>query len=86
MRVPSFLRQLRAVYAWGKQSPQDLSNIKHPVLVVNGDHDVMVPSVNTTDLAARIPNAVEVDLYPGAGHGAIFQEPVTFAEQVQNFL
>lgn len=69
-----------------KQSPQDLSNIKHPVLVVNGEHDVMVPSANTIDLAARIPNAVGVDLYPGAGHGAIFQEPVIFAEQVQNFL
>ena len=86
IRVPSFLRQLRAVYAWGKQSPQDLSNIKHPVLVVNGEHDVMVPSANTINLATRIPNAVEVDLYPGAGHGAIFQEPVIFAEQVQNFL
>ncbi len=46
----------------------------------------MVPSANTIDLATRIPNAVGVDLYPGAGHGAIFQEPVIFAEQVQNFL
>lgn len=86
MQVPTFLKQLRAVTAWGKQDPQDLSTITHPVLVINGDNDIMVPTPNSVDLAKRLPNARPVELYPGAGHGAIFQEPRLAAQQVNDFL
>lgn len=85
-RVPGLLRQLRAVRGWGRQEPQDLSRIDHPVLVVNGDNDLMVPSPNTLDLGRRLPAARLEELYPGAGHGAIFQEPDLFASQVRAFL
>jgi pimeloyl-ACP methyl ester carboxylesterase len=41
-------------------------------LVANGEHDRMVPSSNSRDLARRLPNS-ELALYPDAGHGGIFQ-------------
>ena len=86
IRVRAFLNQLKAVVAWGKQQPQDLGTITHPALVINGDNDIMVPTPNTVDLGRRLPNATLVDLYPEAGHGAIFQEPRLSAQQIREFL
>ena len=68
----SFRRQLKAIHAWATQQPSDLSSIQQPVLVANGDQDLMVPSSNSVDLARRLPNA-HLELYPDAGHGGIFQ-------------
>jgi len=44
MKFKSFRAQLKAIHAWGQQESQDLSVIKQPVLVVNGDNDKMIPS------------------------------------------
>lgn len=81
----AFLDQLKAIKAWSKQGPQPLETITCPVLVVNGDNDIMVPSENSSDLARRISGA-ELVLYPDAGHGGIFQYHVEFMEQVRGFL
>jgi pimeloyl-ACP methyl ester carboxylesterase len=81
----AFLRQLKAIHAWGNQSPQDLGRIKIPVLVVNGDNDIMVPSENTVDLAKRIKGA-ELVIYKDAGHGGIFQYHEEFSKTVLEFL
>ena len=81
----AFLRQLKAIKAWGKQAPQDLSVILKPVLVANGDQDIMVPSSNSIDLARRLPNA-ELVLYEDAGHGGIFQYHETFVKKALAFL
>ena len=83
--IPAFITQLRAIHKWGCQPPADLSRIKHPVLVANGDHDKMVPSINSTDMARRIPNA-ELVLYDDAGHGGIFQYHKQFVPRVLRFL
>ena len=40
--ITAFRAQLKAIRAWGRQRPADLSRIHHPVLVANGDHDKMV--------------------------------------------
>ncbi|HEX7953603.1 MAG TPA: alpha/beta hydrolase [Burkholderiales bacterium] len=80
-----FLRQLKAIKAWGLQAPQDLGSIQKPVLVANGDHDIMVPSINSTDLARRLPNA-ELVLYEDAGHGGIFQHRQALVETARAFL
>jgi pimeloyl-ACP methyl ester carboxylesterase len=53
--VGAFLAQLEALRVWGKKAPADLSVVTQPVLVVNGDNDRMVPTVNTHDLARRLP-------------------------------
>lgn len=80
-----FLRQLKAIKAWGLQAPQPLDAIRTPVLVANGDHDIMVPSENSADLARRIPGA-ELVLYPDAGHGGIFQYHDAFLTKAKAFL
>lgn len=80
-----FLRQLKAIKAWGRQAPQPLEAIRTPVLVANGDHDIMVPSENSSDLARRIPGA-ELVLYADAGHGGIFQYHDAFLAKAKAFL
>lgn len=81
----AFLRQLKAIKAWGRQAPQDLGSIKIPVLIANGDNDIMVPTANSTDLAKRIPGA-QLVIYEDAGHGGIFQNHTDFARQALTFL
>jgi pimeloyl-ACP methyl ester carboxylesterase len=81
----TFRAQLKAIHAWGRQQPGDLSRIQQPVLVVNGETDRMVPSSNTVDLARRLPNS-ELELYPGAGHGGAFQYHDAFVTRVLQFL
>jgi pimeloyl-ACP methyl ester carboxylesterase len=83
--IRAFRSQLKAIHAWGAQQPSDLSAIQQPVFVANGDHDRMVPSVNSVGLAKRLPNS-ELKLYPDAGHGGIFQYHQQFVPEALEFL
>jgi pimeloyl-ACP methyl ester carboxylesterase len=83
--ISAFMRQLKAIRAWGTQARQDLGTIQNPVLVANGDQDRMVPSSNSVDLARRLPNA-ELVLYDDAGHGGIFQYHDVFVKKALEFL
>jgi pimeloyl-ACP methyl ester carboxylesterase len=83
--ITAFISQLKTITSWGRQAPDDLSSIKQPVLVANGDSDKMVPSSNSRDLAQRLPNA-ELILYPDAGHGGIFQYHEAFVKKALEFL
>ncbi len=81
----AFMAQLEALRVWGLKAPADLSVVKQPVLVVNGDSDRMVPTVNTRDLARRLPNS-QLIIYPDAGHGGIFQFHTDFVRSALDFL
>ena len=83
--VPSFRAHLKAIHGWGAQQPTDLSRIHQAVFVANGDHDRMVPSHNSADLARRLPNA-QLKIYPDAGHGGIFQYHAEFVPEALDFL
>ncbi|MCR3752688.1 alpha/beta fold hydrolase [Lentzea californiensis] len=83
--VTAFRNQLKAIHEWGVQRPSDLTAIRQPVLVANGDHDRMVPSSNSADLARRLPDA-RLTLYPDAGHGGIFQHHDEFVAEALEFL
>jgi len=83
--IPAFITQLKAIHAWGRQASDDLSRIRDPVLVANGDQDKMVPSTNSADMARRLPNS-ELVLYNDAGHGGIFQYHDQFVETATKFL
>jgi pimeloyl-ACP methyl ester carboxylesterase len=83
--LTAFLRQLKAIKAWGLQAPQPLDGVRTPVLVANGDHDIMVPSENSVDLARRISDA-ELVLFADAGHGGIFQHHDAFLTKARVFL
>lgn len=81
----AFLRQLKAINAWGRQAPQDLGCIDIPVLIANGDDDIMVPTVNSSDMARLIPGA-QLVIYEDAGHGGIFQYHADFVPKALSFL
>ena len=77
--------QLKAIRAAGRAAPDDLSVIKQPVLVANGDHDVMVASSHSEDMARRLPDARLV-IYPGSGHAGVFQFHREFVPELVEFL
>lgn len=83
--ISAYRAQLKALKKWGSKKPADLSVIQQPVLVANGDHDRMVPTVNSYDLAKRLPNSALI-IYPDAGHGGIFQFHDDFVKQSLTFL
>ncbi len=77
--------QLKAIRAAGLHEPDDLSVITQPVFVANGDHDLMVASSHSADMARRIPNA-RLKIYPNSGHGGVFQYHREFVTEVLEFL
>jgi pimeloyl-ACP methyl ester carboxylesterase len=82
--IKSYLTQLKAIHRWGLAQPSDLSAIRQPVLVANGDTDRMVPTTNSVDLARRLPDS-ELVIYPDAGHGGIFQFHGEFVDKALEF-
>ncbi len=81
----SYRAQLKAIHRWGLDHPSDLSVIRQPVLVANGESDRMVPTKNSVDLARRLPDS-ELVIYPDAGHGGIFQFHGQFVAKALEFL
>jgi pimeloyl-ACP methyl ester carboxylesterase len=77
--------QVVAISKWGSVEPNDLTSITQPVLVANGDDDVMVPTANSFELFAKLPNAT-LAIYPDSSHGGIFQYHDEFLRQASSFL
>lgn len=77
--------QLKAIRSAGLSAPDDLSVITQSVFVANGDHDLMVDSRLSADMARRLPNA-RLTIYPDSGHGGIFQHYRAFVPEVLAFL
>jgi pimeloyl-ACP methyl ester carboxylesterase len=79
--------QAKAYVTWGL-TPADhsqLKAIKQPVFIVNGNKDLIAPTVNSYVLYEHIPNA-QLSLYPDSGHGSFFQHSTLFVSQVSTFL
>jgi pimeloyl-ACP methyl ester carboxylesterase len=70
-----------AAAEWGAGSFDYLEAIPHPTLIVNGNNDIVVATVNSYVLQQNLPNA-ELILFPDSNHGSHFQ----FAEQFNRFL
>jgi pimeloyl-ACP methyl ester carboxylesterase len=82
----TIVAQVTAITKWGMApKPTSLDSIQHPVLVANGDTDVMVPSMNSVELARKLPHS-QLSIFPDAGHGAIFQYHSAFLDQTLRFL
>lgn len=77
-----YLYQLAAIGGW--TSLPWLPMIRQPTLVLAGDDDPIIPSVNGTIMARLLPRG-ELHRYPG-GHLAILTEPRTLAPIVDRFL
>ena len=77
-----------AAREWGAPSPGSfdyLKRVHHPTLVVNGSHDIVVPTVNSYILQQNLPNA-ELILFPDSNHGSHFQFTELFNQYVTDFL
>jgi pimeloyl-ACP methyl ester carboxylesterase len=83
--ITALRTQLKAIQAFGRSAPSDLSVLPQSTLIANGDHDRMVPSVLSEDLHRRIPGS-ELIMYPNSAHGAIFQFHEEFAPVAAAFL
>lgn len=84
----TILLQLQAIMAWSQpdiDSIERLNNIEQPVLIVNGNHDICVPTINSYIMYQNMPNA-HLSLYPDAGHGSIFQYPELFVREAETCL
>ncbi len=80
--------QIEAIGKWGVQrkgSYEYLKTILQPTLVVNGDNDVIIYSINSWILQQNIPNA-QLIIYPDANHGSQYQYPERFVRHVSDFL
>jgi pimeloyl-ACP methyl ester carboxylesterase len=80
--------QIAAVGEWGSHSGERfayLKNIKQPTLVVSGNHDVIVYTVNSLYLAQNMPNA-KLILYPDANHGSWYENHEDFVFETNRFL
>jgi pimeloyl-ACP methyl ester carboxylesterase len=80
--------QIEALAKWGaaRENPFEyLKAIAQPTLVVNGDSDVIIYSVNSWILQQHLPNA-QLILYPDANHGSQYQYPERFVQHTSLFL
>ncbi|HEY2500350.1 MAG TPA: alpha/beta hydrolase [Mycobacterium sp.] len=85
IKISAFQTQLKAIKAYGRSRPSDLSKITQATLIANGDHDRMVPSVLSDDLHRRIAGS-ELIIYPNCGHGGVFEYHEQFAPVAAKFL
>ncbi|MBS3179321.1 MULTISPECIES: alpha/beta fold hydrolase [unclassified Pseudoclavibacter] len=83
--LKAFQTQLGAIQRYGRSAPSDLSKVRQPTLIANGDNDRMVPSVLSNDLHRRISGS-ELVIYSDSGHGGIFQYHHQFAPVAVEFL
>ncbi|MER7812267.1 alpha/beta hydrolase [Streptomyces sp900116325] len=85
----SYERQIEAIAYWssprGDAAYSELGRLTLPVLVANGHDDVMIPTVNSFVMSQLLPNA-ELVIYPGSGHGFLFQYAEIFARTSNEFL
>ena len=83
--VPAFLRQLKAIHRWGKDKADSTKFITIPTLIINGDDDIMVPTANSYEMHYKIKGS-KLIIYPHAGHGSIFQYPLSSVKEINLFL
>lgn len=79
--------QAKAIIGYGSSRGEDdnLAAIRQPVLIVNGNKDIMVDSINSYTMVQKIPNAKLV-IWSDSGHGGLFQYSKDFAKEVNTFL
>ena len=80
--------QISAVGAWGAHSGERfayLKTIQLPTLIVSGNHDLIVYTVNSLHLAQNMPNA-KLILYPDANHGSWYENHEDFVFEANRFL
>jgi pimeloyl-ACP methyl ester carboxylesterase len=73
---------------WAQPYPdafKELASINKPVLIAQGESDLLVPVVNAINMSKNIPGA-QLIVYPDAGHGALYQYHDEFVKAASDFL
>ncbi len=86
--VDTIQAQATAIAAYGAEKDETYAHLKElyqPILVVNGNNDIIIPTINSYLLQQHAPNA-QLILYPDANHGAHHQYPERFVRHVSMFL
>jgi len=78
-----YMQQLQSALSFDVES--QLSNIRSETLVITGDRDVVVPTQNSRNLAAAIPNA-RLEIIHDSGHMAFIEKASEFNRLVTDFL
>jgi pimeloyl-ACP methyl ester carboxylesterase len=79
---------LAAAHEWGLTAADGYEHLKricHPTLVVNGNNDIVVATINSYILQQNLPNA-ELILFPDSNHGSHFQFTQAFNRYLTDFL
>lgn len=79
-----FMGQVKAISTWPGVLHR-VNELRLPVLVANGAHDVMLPAYRSYVLSQQAPDA-KLILYPDAGHAFLFQVIDDFAREIDQFL
>lgn len=69
----------------GLYGPEELAGLEHPVLVLHGREDRLIPLAAGQYFAEHLPNA-QLHTLPHAGHWAMIEQPERFAFLVGSFL
>jgi pimeloyl-ACP methyl ester carboxylesterase len=80
--------QSAAIQAWiagTDPAGHRVGAIGSPTLVADGTVDALDPLANDRMLATAMPGA-QLALYPGAGHGFMFQDAASFVRRLKTFL
>jgi pimeloyl-ACP methyl ester carboxylesterase len=79
--------QIEAMAKWGGPSPSldYLKQITQPALVISGDSDVVVYTLNSLTLQQNLPNA-QLIIYPDSNHAPHYQYPELFVRHASVFL
>lgn len=62
-----------------------LKKIPHPVLVIDGSNDLIIPTINGFTLQQHLPNA-QLIVYPDSSHAPFYQYPDLFLAHAALFL
>lgn len=80
--------QAKAIIDWGTREDENFSLLKRinqPTLIVNGNNDIMVATIDSYNMVQNIPNAKLV-IWSDSGHGALYQYHTDFTNEVNAFL
>jgi pimeloyl-ACP methyl ester carboxylesterase len=80
----TILNQSNAIFSW-RGTCNRLKQIANPTLIITGTDDILVPSINSSTIANRIPNSQLIQVM-SSGHGLMYQCPEKFCSIISTFL